>query len=381
MAQTFDFVVIGAGIAGASAAYRLATEGSVLLLEAESHPGYHTTGRSAALFSERYKNPLIRGLAKASGGLLANPPDGFSSGPLLTPRGLLIVGREDQRAALDGQFTTEQLAAGIAQPITIAEACRLSPALRPEPLAGAYLVPAAQDININALHQGFLRGFAKAGGRLICDARVTGLTRNGGGWQIDSTAGGFAAGVIVNAAGAWSDDVGKLAGLLPLGLQPKRRTCITFDPPTALAGNLPHWPMVIDATEEFYFKPEAGRVLASPADETDTPPTDAQPEELDVAMAVDRVMKATTLDVRRITHRWAGLRSFLPDKMPVAGPDPAEPRFIWLAGQGGFGIMTSEALGRAAAAAAQSVALPADLVACGVTAEALAPSRLGRPTA
>jgi D-arginine dehydrogenase len=376
MSKTFDFAVIGAGIAGASAAYRLADHGSILLIEAESQPGYHTTGRSAALFSERYKNPLIRGLAKASGDLLANPPDGFAASSLLTPRGLLIVGRENQRAALDGQFTAAQLAAGIAEPIAIAEACRLSPALRPEPLVGAYLVPAAQDIDVNALHQGFLRGFVRSGGQVVCDARLTKLTREGAGWRLTTTAGTFAAGVVVNAAGAWADDVGTLAGLKPLGLQPKRRTCITFDAPSHFAEGLPHWPMVIDATEEFYFKPEAGRVLASPADETDTPPVDAQPEEIDVAIAVERVHLATTLSVRRITHRWAGLRSFLPDKMPVAGPDPAEPRFIWLAGQGGFGIMTSEALGRAAASAAMQTALPADLTAHGVTQGALAPARL-----
>lgn len=376
MSETFDFAVIGAGIAGASAAYRLAEHGSVVLLEAESHPAYHTTGRSAALFSERYKNPLIRGLAKASGALLANPPDGFAQAPLLTPRGLLIVGREDQKAALAGQFSAEQLAAGIAEPVSITDACRMSPALRPEPLVGAYLVPAAQDIDVNALHQGFLRGFAKAGGQLVCNARVTGLARRGDGWQVQTAAGDYAVGIVVNGAGAWADEVGKLAGLQPLGLQPKRRTCITFDAPAHLADGLAGWPMVIDATEEFYFKPEAGRVLASPADETDTPPVDAQAEEIDVAIAADRVQQATTLEVRRITHRWAGLRSFLPDKMPVAGPDPVEAGFVWLAGQGGFGIMTSEAMGRAAAAAAIQADLPADLVDCGVTAEALAPARL-----
>lgn len=378
MVETFDFAVIGAGIAGASAAFRLAAHGSVVLLERESQPGYHTTGRSAALFSERYRNPLIRGLAKASGTLLADPPDGFADAPLLAPRGLLIIGRADQQAALDGQFSAEQLTAHIAEPVSVADACRLSPVLRPEPLAGAYWVPAAQDIDVNGLHQGFLRGFAKAGGRLVCDAPVTGLRREGGGWRIETGAGVFAAGVVVNAAGAWADEVGRCAGLVPLGLQPKRRTCITFDPPAALAEGLPRWPMVMDAAEEFYFKPEAGRVLASPADESDSPPVDAQPEELDVALAAERVQQATTLAVRRITHRWAGLRSFLPDRMPVAGPDPAEASFIWLAGQGGFGIMTAEALGRAAAAAAAQFVLPADLTASGVTAEALAPARLKR---
>ena len=376
MAASFDFAVIGGGIAGASAAYRLAEHGSVLLLEAESHPGYHTTGRSAALYSERYRNPLIRSLAAASGALLAEPPDGFATSPLLLPRGLVIVGREDQRAALDGQFTLEQLDAGIAEPIALEEAYRLSPALRPDYYAGAYHVPAAQDIDVNGLHRGFLSGFRRAGGQAVYNARVERLDWLGTGWRIETRAGAFSAGVAVNAAGAWADDVARLAGLLPLGLQPKRRTCITFNPPDALAEGLPRWPMVIDATESFYFKPEAGRVLASPADETDTLPTDAQPEELDVAVTVECVHEATTLRVERITHRWAGLRSFLPDRMPVAGCDPSQPAFVWLAGLGGFGIMTSEALGRATAAAAVQGSLSADLVRHGVSAAALLPARL-----
>ncbi len=196
-------------------------------------------------------------------------------------------------------------------------------------------------------------------------------------WQVETSAGEFSAGVVVNAAGAWADEVAKLAGLKLLGLAPKRRTCITFDPPAEMMEGLPHWPMVIDATEEFYFKPEAGRVLVSPADETDTPPVDAQPEELDVALAAERVEQATTLKVRRITHRWAGLRSFLPDKMPAAGPDPVEPSFIWLAGLGGFGIMMSEALGRAACAAALQAELPGDLAANGLGTADLLPERLG----
>ena len=377
MAETADFAVIGGGIAGASVAFRLAAHGRVVLLEAEEQPGYHTTGRSAALYSERYKNPVIRGLAAASGSLLFEPPEGFAEAPLLTPRGLVIAGRDDQKAALDAQFTPEQLADGVAHAISIEEACRLSPSLRPDYYTGAYLVPAAQDIDVNGLHRGFLNGFARAGGKLVCNARVTALAREGAGWRIETPAGVFSAGVVVNAAGAWADEVAKLTGLKPLGLMPKRRTCITFDPPAEMAEGLPRWPMVIDATEEFYFKPEAGRVLASPADETDTPPVDAQPEELDVAIAADRVQQATVLAVRHITHRWAGLRSFLPDKMPVAGSDPAEPSFVWLAGLGGFGIMTSEALGRAACAAAVRAALPDDMTAKGLSHADLSPARLG----
>ena len=376
VSEIADFAVIGAGIAGASAAFRLAEYGTVLLLEGESAPGYHTTGRSAALFSERYRNPLIRGLAQASGELLRNPPPGFGDAGLLTDRGLMIVGTASQHEAVRNQFTDEQMRTGIAEELSVAEACELCPVLRPDYLGSARLVPQAKDIDVNALHQGFLRGLAHAGGQLVCNARVQGLTHSGGVWRIETPAGDFQAGVIVNAAGAWADQVGSLAGARPLGLKPKRRTCITFDPPANLAAGVPEWPMVMDAEENFYFKPEAGRILASPGDETDTPPTEAQPEELDVAIAVDRVQTATNLSVQRITHRWAGLRSFLPDKMPVAGLDPAVEGFIWLAGLGGFGIMTSEALGRAAAAAATGSALPADLTAAGIDPSALSPARI-----
>jgi D-arginine dehydrogenase len=372
--QTADFAVIGAGIAGASAAYRLAAHGSVVLVEQEEAPGYHTTGRSAALYSRRYKNPLIRGLAAASGAFLEGPPEGFAEHPLLAPRGLMIVGRPDQQAALDGQFTADQIASGLAGAIPVAEACRLVPVLDPAYLGGALLLPSAKDIDVNGLHRGFLGGFARAGGRVVTDAELISARREGGAWRIETKAGDFAAGAVVNAAGAWVDAVAERCGVRPLGIRPMRRTCVTFDPPAGL--DPAAWPMVMDAGEAFYFKPEAGRILASPCDETDQPPSDAQPEELDVAIAVDRVERATTLNVGRITHRWAGLRCFLADRMPVAAEDPEAPGFVWLAGLGGFGIMTSEALGRAAAAAALGEPLPADLAAEGVTAEMLSPLRL-----
>lgn len=372
--RSVDFVVVGAGIAGASAAYRLAARGSVVLLEQEEAPGYHTTGRSAALYSRRYKNPLIRGLAGASGAFLEDPPDGFAEHPLLTPRGLLVIGRPDQQAALDGQFTPEQIASGLASAVPVEEACRLVPVLDPAYLGGALLLPSAKDIDVNGLHRGFLRGLGRAGGEVVTDAGLISGRREGGAWRIETKAGAFSAGAVVNAAGAWVDTVADRCGIRPLGIAPKRRTCVTFDPPAGL--DPAAWPMVMDAGEGFYFKPEAGRILASPCDETDQPPSDAQPEEFDVAIAVDRVERAATLKVGRITHRWAGLRCFLADRMPVAAEDPEAPGFVWLAGLGGFGIMTSEALGRAAASAALGEPLPTDLAAEGVTAEMLSPLRL-----
>lgn len=373
MTRTADFIVIGAGVAGASIAFRLAEHGRTIILEAESQPGYHTSGRSAALYSKRYKDPTIRGLAAASGAHLEGPPDGFAEAPLLTPRGLLIIGNADQEQAVKGQFTDEQIRDGVAEAASVDDAIRLVPCLDPDYVAHAMYVPAAADIDVHGLHRGFLAGARRSGAELVCDAGVTGLERRDGVWRVETPAGAFEAPVVVNAAGAWADAVAALAGLPPLGVSPLRRTCVTFDPPQGLDPG--HWPMAFDAEETFYFKPEAGRILASPCDETESPPVDAQPEEIDIAYAVDKVERATTLSVGRITHSWAGLRVFMPDHLPAIGADPRADGFVWLAGLGGFGMMTSEAAGRLAAAAALEAAAPADIVAAGVDPAAAAPGR------
>ena len=371
--QEADFLVIGAGVAGASVAYRLAEHGSVIMAEMESQPGYHTSGRSAALYSKRYKNPAIRGFAAASGAFLENPPERFASAPLLTPRGLLIIGREDQAGAVTDQFTPDQIRDGVAETLTVDDAVDLVPCLNRDYLGAAMLVPAAADIDVNGLHRGFLAASSRAGVKLITDASTTKLSHKGGKWTADTSQGQITARVVVNAAGAWADAVAAAAGLDGLGIQPLRRTCLTFDPPSGL--DPAPWPMAMDAEEEFYFKPEAGRILASPCDEHQSQPTDAQPEEIDIAHGVDRVERATNLKVSRITHSWAGLRCFMPDRLPVVGADPRAEGFIWLAGLGGFGMMTSEALGRAAAAAAVQASLPADIASAGVKASTVAPER------
>jgi D-arginine dehydrogenase len=368
-----DFLVVGAGVAGASVAYRLAEHGSVIMAEMESQPGYHTSGRSAALYSKRYKNPAIRGFAAASGAFLENPPEGFASAPLLTPRGLLIIGREDQADAVTDQFTPDQVRDGVAETLSVDDAVDLVPCLNRDYLVTAMLVPAASDIDVNGLHRGFLAASSRAGVKLITDASITKLSHTGGKWTAETPQGQITARVVVNAAGAWADEVATAAGLGGLGIQPLRRTCLTFDPPAGL--DPAPWPMAMDAEEEFYFKPEAGRILASPCDEHQSQPTDAQPEEIDIAHGVDRVERATSLKVSRITHSWAGLRCFMPDRLPVVGADPRAEDFIWLAGLGGFGMMTSEALGRAAAAAAVQASLPADIASAGVEASAVAPER------
>jgi len=234
-------------------------------------------------------------------------------------------------------------------------------------------VPAAADIDVNALHRGYLAAARRAGAEIQTDAAATRLDYREGAWRVETPAGAFQAPVVVNAAGAWADRVAEAAGLAPLGLRPLRRTCVTFDPPAGVdpAG----WPMAMDAEEAFYFKPEAGRILASPCDEHLSAPVDARPEEIDIAHAVDRVERASTLRVRRITHSWAGLRCFMGDKLPAIGVDPRAVGFVWLAGLGGFGMMTSEAAGRLAASAAIGAAAPADILAAGVDPADVAPGR------
>jgi D-arginine dehydrogenase len=343
MAENADILVIGAGIAGASAAYELSGERRVIVLEQEALPGMHATGRSAALFSETYGNATVRALSRESRPFLTRPPEGFGETPLLSPRGALFVASETQRPQL-GALAAD--AEGAFAWLTGAEALARVPVLRPEAAVAGLYEAGAMDIDVAALHQGYLAGLRRRGGRVATDAGVTALRREAGLWTVDTPAGAFAAPVLVNAAGAWADRVGALAGLAPLGLQPMRRSvAVAPGPDIDFAG----WPLVIDAGESWYFKPDAGRLLLSPADETPTAPTDAQPEDLDIAIAVDRIEQATTLTFRRILRRWAGLRTFAPDRTPVCGFDPRAEGFFWLAGQGGYGIQTAAAMAKRAA--------------------------------
>jgi D-arginine dehydrogenase len=381
----FDFIVIGGGMAGASAGYFLAGAGRVLVLEMESQPGYHTTGRSAALYSEVYGNAVIRGLTSGSRGFYTDPPDGFCEHPLLTPRGAMFVGRADQ---LDTLATIAAEGSALVDSVRLidgAETCARVPALRPDYVAGGIVEPDAMDMDVNAIHTGFLRGLRAKGGELRCDAAVRELSRQGEHWLVDTAQGVISGGVIVNAAGAWADRIAALAGATAVGLVPKRRTVIQFDPPDGFDSEA--WPLVVDADEEFYFKPDAGKLIASPADETPMAPCDVQPEELDIAVCIDRIGKAAALPVPRVDHSWAGLRSFVADKTTVVGPDPKIDGLIWCAGQGGYGIQTAPSMGRITAALATGQEVPDDLADFGVTAAALSPARFigkskqGRPAA
>ncbi len=368
-----DYIIIGAGMAGASCAYFLAPHGSVLLLERESQPGYHTTGRSAALYIESYGNASIRALNRAGKPFFQNPPEGFAQDPILTPRGSLVLAEVDQLDALTAMH--EELAAN-ASGTEIVEGERLLelfPAIDPAKVVRGLYDPNDMDMDVHALHWGFIRGMRASGGEIVTDAEIQGLAWTVDGWTVETRAGTFAAPVIINAAGAWADEVGKLAGAKPIGLVPKRRTAFTFDPPAGVNPDI--LPAVVNVNEDWYIKPEGGRFLGSPADETPSMPTDAQPEDLDLAIAVDRIENATTLKVGRFHSRWAGLRSFVGDKSPVVGFEPGLDGFFWLAGQGGYGIQTSAAMGMTSAALAQGKPLPDEIAAEGLLISELAPER------
>jgi D-arginine dehydrogenase len=373
--EHFDFVVIGAGIAGASAAHGLAEHGRVLVLERESQPGYHTTGRSAAMFTENYGNRTIRRLTKASGPFLKQPPAGFTEHPILTARGALMIARADQLDALEALYRDVADLGGLVERLDAAEALALLPLLRPGYAAAALYEPDALDIDVNGLHRGFLRGASSRGGKLLCDAEVGQIEHQDGVWELATRAGSFAAPVLVNAAGAWADEIAALAGVSQVGLQPKRRTAFIFDGPPGLGDHV--LPMCVDVQEQFYFKPEAGRFLGSLADETPSPPCDAQPEEIDLALAVERIEAATVFQIRRLIHRWAGLRSFVAGKSLVIGEAPDAKGFFWLAGQGGYGIQTSPAASAALGGLVTTGDLPSTLRETGLSAADLSPNRAG----
>jgi D-arginine dehydrogenase len=377
-------LIIGGGIAGAGAAYELSAFASVILLERETHCGYHSTGRSAASFTENYGAPVIRRLAIASRGFLENPPAGFAEHELLTPLGLLTIAREDQLDLLEDELQRAQRFVPSITRLSVDAALEMVPVLRREYLAGAFLEPNSREIDVNGLHQGFLRAARARGARIVVDAEVTALERRSGLWHAVIEPGttlstgeprdlGFKAPVLVNAAGAWADVIAELAGLPRLGLVPKRRTAFTIPVPTQFDARC--WPMVSDVGEQIYFKRDAGQLLVSPADATPCAPTDAYPDDLDVAAGVERLEQVIDLQVQRVTRTWAGLRTFAPDGAPVVGPDSHAEGFHWLAAQGGYGIKTSPALSRACASLIRHGTLPEDLLQADITAEELSPDR------
>ncbi|MDB5733094.1 MAG: Sarcosine oxidase beta subunit [Variovorax sp.] len=369
-----DFLVIGAGIAGASVAHWLAPHGRVVLLERESQPGYHSTGRSAALFMESYGTPQVRALTMASRAFLRSPPLGFSEHPLLTPRGAMFVGTTGQEALLEKHWHILRSVTPDACRLTAEEVHALVPVLRKELVIGGVYEPDASDMDVHAIHQGYLRGMREAGGQLVCDAEVTAMTRSAHGWRVESRGGIYEAPVVLNAAGAWVDTIAALAGAEPLGIEPRRRSAFIFAAPAGI--DAAAWPMAIGADEDWYFKPDAGMLLGSPANADPVVPQDIQPEEMDIAVAIHKLEKVTTLSIRRPTRAWAGLRSFVADGDLVGGFDDTLPGFFWVAAQGGYGIQTSAAMGETCAALARGLPVPAHAASFGLTAEMLSPARL-----
>jgi len=372
-----DFLIVGGGIAGASAGFWLAPHARVILLERESQPGYHSTGRSAALFMASYGTPQVRALSLASRDFLERPPAAFAEHPLISPRGALMVASPGQEHLLEEHWAVMSSVTKTARRLDAAQVRRLIPVFRPEKVAGALLEEDASDMDVHAIHQGYLRGLRRAGGTVVCDAPVTALRREGGLWQVEAGDALYEAPVVLNAAGAWADEVGRLAGLAGIGLQPRRRSAMIFAPPSGV--DIASWPMAIGASEDWYIKPDAGMLLGSPANADPVPPQDVQPEEMDIALAIHRIQEMTTLAIRRPTRTWAGLRSFVADGDLVGGFDPAAPGFFWVAAQGGYGIQTSPAMGESCAALARGLPVPERIAAFGLTEAMLSPARLQRP--
>jgi D-arginine dehydrogenase len=373
-ARRADFLIIGGGIAAASVGYWLAPHGQVILLERESQPGYHSTGRSAALFMESYGTPQVRALTLASRAFFDAPPPGFAEHPLLSPRGALMVAEPGQEVELQAWWDALRSVTPRAQRLDATGACALVPVLRPERVAAAVYEPDAADMDVHAIHQGYLRGLRHAGGSIVNDAEVTALRHEGGLWRVEAGSQLYEAPVVLNAAGAWADVIAQRAGVPVLGLQPKRRAAFIFAPPEGV--DVHAWPMAIGVGEDWYFKPDAGMLLGSPANADPVDPHDVQPEELDIAMGIHRIQEMTTMTIRRPTRTWAGLRSFVTDGDLVGGFDPAAPGFFWVAAQGGYGIQTSAAMGETCAALARGLPIPERIAAFGLTEQMLSPVRL-----
>ena len=339
--QDFDIIVIGAGIVGATTSAALAEHRRVALLEAEEVAGYHSTGRSAALWILNYGPPDVRVLTGASRAFFEKPPEGFVETPLMSRRPIVFLAPEDQVPQLRQMLAEGQ---GLRE-LTVNEARAMVPAIRPEYPVAAAIEDDAFDIDVAALHQGFLRQFRRRGGEMALRNRAGKIEFRSGKWEVTTSTGAvYRAPVVVNAAGAWGDHVAKIAGVTPIGLTPCRRTGIILDP---APWDVQNWPSVNDVAHLWYSRPEARtKFMISPADETPMEPGDVQPDELDVAIAVDRMQKALDIEVRRVERTWAGLRSFTPDRNLAIGFDPGVEGFFWCIGQGGYGIQTSPAAGK-----------------------------------
>jgi len=364
-----DILVIGAGIAGASVAAHLAERHATIILEMEDRPGYHTTGRSAAVYEPNYGPRSIRALTRAGRSFYHAPPDGFAGAPLTVPRPSLFLMPAGQEEAAEAFLATSQ---GI-ETISVAQAKALHPLLRETYPKACYLDTSTSDIDVDLLHQGYLRLFKARGGRLVCNAGASALANGKGRWTVATPQGDFSAPIIVNAAGAWADQIAGLAGARPVGLFPRGRSIAVVPPPTQC--NVMAWPLITDTGETWYCKPSGGKLLVSPADTTPVDPHDAYAEDETLAIGIERFQEAVDFEVTHVERNWAGLRTFAPDGEPVCGYDPKCEGFFWLAGQGGYGIQSAPGLSRFAAALIERRPVPEDIAAQGMGETDLLPGR------
>lgn len=340
MTTTADVLVIGGGIAGIGVAARLASDMKVIVLERETAIGTQSSGRSAAIFVQNYGNATLRMLSAASRPVFDS--EELSETPLLTERGEMAVGGPGEEAALD-RFVAD--GSGLER-LTAAEALSLVPILRPEKVAAAAIEPDARDIDVDALMQGFARLLRSNGGVIETGVAISSIRRTAH-WRVETAHGAFEAPILVNAAGAWADQLALLAGAAPVGLVPMRRSAAILPAPDH--DGFSRWPMAAAFDESWYFKPQSGKLLVSPSEEDAVEPHDTWPDDLVLAEGLDRFAQATTYELARVERSWAGLRTFAPDKTPVVGFDPEAKGFFWLAGQGGYGIQTSPALSQLSA--------------------------------
>jgi len=367
----YDVVIIGAGIAGASLAAEIAPHCRVLIAEAEDRPGYHSTGRSAAFWAESYGGPQVQPLTTASGPWLHSPPPGYGERSFLGPRGSLTLARRDELALLDA-FEAEFAGSGVRMERRDRAALEaMLPGLAADIVAGTY-EPDCQDIDVGGLHQAYLAVARRAGAAIALRAPLVGAVHASGSWTLTLGEQQVTAAKLVDAAGAWADPVAERAGVRPLGVRPYRRTVIQLRTAPAASADLP---LTLGVRGDYYFKPEAGRLWLSPHDETPEEPGDTAPDELDMALAIDRFGQVMDWRIEAVEHRWAGQRSFAPDRLPLIGFDADNPCFFWFAGQGGFGIQTAPAAAKLAAAILLGITPDAMLRA--VDAQLYNPARLG----
>ncbi len=366
-----QIVVIGGGIAGISAAAYMSLRAQVTVVDMESTLTYHTTGRSAAVYFRSYGSAQTLALTAASEHFFASEGEGHADGPLMSERGLVIVAREDQLSGLKQWWGGAEDSGPDVLWLDGPGVERAVPTVRPGYAAGGVFEPSARDLDVAAIHQTFVRLLRSRHGEILTAHPVSAIVPSDHGWLVEAGDRHLTADVVVNAAGAWGDVIAGLAGVQPVGLTPLRRTAFMVAGAHHFAGI----PMLVDADEEWYAKPDGAQFLCSPGDETPSPPCDARPEETDIALAIERINRATTLNIRSVRSQWAGLRTFAPDRVPVTGFDPDHEGFFWLVGQGGSGIQTAPAAGRFAAAMALDRQPPPDLIDWGLDVTSFDPAR------